>query len=153
MNTLRNARRLVLGSGLLLPAMMVMAIAASAPAAADGLVKVELLDKADGSQAMTLDMNEVKAGKVTFNVTNVSTTKEHEFLFVKTDLAPDQLPLNADGLRIDESKLAGVEELGDLAEGESGTIAADLTPGNYVLFCNLKGHYDAGMFTTLTVTP
>ncbi|HUH49439.1 MAG TPA: sulfocyanin-like copper-binding protein, partial [Mycoplana sp.] len=32
-------------------------------------------------------------------------------------------------------------------------LDADLEAGTYLLFCNLKGHYEAGMATKLTVTP
>ena len=51
------------------------------------------------------------AGKVTFEITNSSTTQEHEFLFVKTDMTPDQFPMKDEGARVDEGKLQGFEEL------------------------------------------
>lgn len=28
-----------------------------------------------------------------------------------------------------------------------------LTPGHYVLFCNIPAHYDKGMFTSLHIVP
>ena len=31
-------------------------------------------------------------------------------------------------------------------------MALELDPGNYVLMCNLPGHYEAGMFAAFTVT-
>ncbi len=106
------------------------------PAAADTTVKVDMWDKPDGSQGMEVSAAKVTAGKVTFEVSNVSKNdEEHEFLIAKTDLAPDQLPMTEAGARIDESKLSGLEELGDLEPGESGTLTVDLTPGKYLLFC------------------
>jgi uncharacterized cupredoxin-like copper-binding protein len=124
------------------------------PAAADATVKVDMWDKPDGSQGMDLSTAKVKAGKVTFDVTNVSKNEEeHEFLVARTDLAPDKLPMTEAGARVDESKLAGLEELGDLEPGKSGKLTLDLTPGKYLLFCNEEGHFAAGMYAYLTVEP
>jgi uncharacterized cupredoxin-like copper-binding protein len=124
------------------------------PAAADTTVKVDMWDKPDGSQGMDLSTTKVTPGKVTFEVTNVSKNdEEHEFLIAKTDQAPEQLPTTQGGVRIDESKLPGLEELGDLEPGESGKLTLDLTPGKYLLFCNEEGHFAAGMFAYLTVEP
>lgn len=41
----------------------------------------------------------------------------------------------------------------DLREGESETIAVDLAPGRYVLFCSLPGHESLGIVGTLSVGP
>jgi hypothetical protein len=73
-------------------------------------------------------------------------------LVVGTPLAPQQLPVEADGSRIDETKLEGVTELGDIDPGGSGTLTMSLQPGHYVLFCNEPGHFTAGMRAELTVT-
>ena len=132
---------------------LAMAFAMSAPVAAADQLKVDLWDKPDGTQGMTLSATEVKAGKVTFEITNSSTTQEHEFLFVKTDMTPDQLPMKDEGAWVDEGKLQGFEEFGDIEEGDTKTWTAELTSGRYVLFCNEEGHFGAGMYATLTVTP
>lgn len=39
----------------------------------------------------------------------------------------------------------------DLRDGESETIAVDLAPGRYVLFCSLPGHESLGIVGTLIV--
>jgi uncharacterized cupredoxin-like copper-binding protein len=68
-----------------------------------------------------------------------------------TDLAPDALPLNGPG--VDEGQLdivAGYTGL--LAAGDTRLAQADLEAGTYVLFCNVPGHYGAGMFTSFEVT-
>jgi uncharacterized cupredoxin-like copper-binding protein len=136
-------------AGLLVSAMLGLS---AVPAAADTTIKVDMWDKPDGSQGMDLSATTVKAGKVTFQVTNVSKNdEEHEFLIAKTDLAPDQLPTTQAGARIQESKLPDLQELGDLEPGESGTLTVDLTPGKYLLFCNEEGHFTAGMYAYLTV--
>ena len=128
-------------------------LAMTGPAAADSTLKIDLWNKNDGSQGMTLSTPEVKAGKVKFEITNSSTDMEHEFLFYKTDMAPEQLPTMDDGARIDEGKLQGFQEFGDIEQGETKTWEAALTPGKYLLFCNEEGHFKAGMYATLTVTP
>ena len=140
----------------LLAALLVLGLAGvpALPATAATTVKVDLWDKPDGSQGMDLSTDQVKAGKVTFDVTNVSKNEEeHEFLVAKTDLAPDQLPMTQAGARVDESKLPDLKELGDLEPGKSGKLTLDLTPGKYLLFCNEEGHFAAGMHAYLTVGP
>ena len=123
------------------------------PVAADETLKVELWDRQDGSQGIILSAAEVKAGNVTFEVTNSSKGMEHEFLYVKTDMAADQLPMQEAGIKVDEGKLTGFHEFGDVEPGETKSWSADLEPGRYLLFCNEEGHFMAGMHTTLTVTP
>jgi uncharacterized cupredoxin-like copper-binding protein len=115
--------------------------------------KIQLWDKTDGSQGMTVSAEHVKAGLVTFEVTNISTKEDHELLLVKTSFNPDQFPLDESGTRVDEDKFPGLKELGDLSEGETKTHKVKLTPGRYVMFCNEVGHFSAGMWHVLTVTP
>jgi uncharacterized cupredoxin-like copper-binding protein len=123
------------------------------PATADETLKIEVWNKQDGSQGMTLSAAEIKAGKVMFEVTNSSTDMEHEFLYVKTDLAPDQFPMQDGDIKVDEGKLTGFHEFGDVEPGDTKTWTADLDAGKYLLFCNEEGHFKAGMYATLTVTP
>jgi uncharacterized cupredoxin-like copper-binding protein len=144
-NVLRIVRRLALAAA--------MAGAVCAPAFADGSVKVDLWEKPDGTQGITLSAGEVKAGKVTFAVTNTSNVMEHEFLIVKTDMAFEQFPVKRAGAKVDEDKLKGMKEFGEIREGKTKKWTATLKPGRYVLFCNEEGHFAAGMRTTLTVTP
>jgi uncharacterized cupredoxin-like copper-binding protein len=111
-------------------------------------------DKADGTQGMTLSTDRVKAGKVTFKVTNVSKSEqEHEFLAAKTDLTPDKLSFVQEGARLDESKLLDLKELGDLEPGQTRSMTLNMTVGKYLLFCNEVGHFKAGMWASVTVTP
>jgi len=127
--------------------------AAAAWANSPVVEKVELWNKQDGSQGMTVSFEQVKAGTVTFEVTNVSVNEDHELLLVRTELKPDQFPVDDSGTRIDESKLQGINELGDLTKGETSTHQVTLKPGRYVMFCNEPGHFGAGMWHELIVTP
>ena len=74
-------------------------------------------------------------------------------LVVRTDLDPSAFPMEDGGTKVDESKLRGIQELGDLDPGKSGQMKMTLDPGRYVLFCNQPGHFMAGMVATLFVTP
>ena len=129
--------------------------ACSLPALAAGpaIVNAELWNKPDGSQGVTLSTDHAKPGKIEFKVKNVSTDEDHELLLVKIDGAPDALPMDPDGARVDEDKLKGLKELGDVHPGKTRNTTVTLKAGKYVLFCNEAGHFKAGMYTTFTVAP
>jgi uncharacterized cupredoxin-like copper-binding protein len=94
----------------------------------------------------------VPAGTVSFRIRNEGPTS-HELIVVRTDLGPGKLPLQDDGLTVDEEG-EGVEFLDDvngLDIDDRETLVLDLTPGHYVLYCNLEGHYLGGMYEALTV--
>ena len=98
------------------------------------------------------DATAVPAGTVRFRVRNEGPTT-HELIVVRTDRAPDDLPLQSDGLTVDED--ADDVDLLDEAEGldidDRQTLVLDLAAGNYVMYCNLEGHYLGGMYAALTV--
>jgi len=122
-----------------------LAIGSSASFAATTPVKVSLLDN-----AIQLDKASVKAGKVTFHVTNQAGSKMvHEMVVIKTDLAEDKLPLK--GNVVDESKLKNLGEAHDMKPGKSRKLSLKLKPGHYVLICNQPQHYSQGMHVAFTV--
>ena len=94
----------------------------------------------------------VPAGTVSFRIRNQGPTS-HEFILVRTDRAPDKLPLQSDGLTVNE-EAPGIKLL-DEAEGldidDRETMVLDLAEGHYVMYCNLEGHYLGGMYAALTV--
>lgn len=96
----------------------------------------------------------VKAGKTVIEAPNEGSV-EHELVVFKTNMDPTKLPTEASG-GVDEEKLDEVaEEAGEVADVEAGETKSGnfkLTPGKYVIFCNLPGHYAQGMYGTLTVT-
>lgn len=71
----------------------------------------------------------VKAGRVTFVVKNEGAI-EHNFV------------IEAARLQIDA-----------IQPGQTKQGAADIKAGTYEVLCNIPGHKEAGMKTTLTVTP
>jgi uncharacterized cupredoxin-like copper-binding protein len=99
-----------------------------------------------------MDTAVVSAGTVNFRLLGQGPTT-HEFIVVRTDRPPDKLPLQPDGLTVNE-EAPGVE-LVDEAEGldidDRQTLDLRLAPGHYVMYCNLEGHYLGGMYAALTV--
>jgi len=100
------------------------------------------------------------AGDVTFSVTNTGPEDTHEFVVFRTDLAPDALPTAADGSVDEEGEgVELVDEIEDIAVGDSPTLTVSLDAGSYVLICNIvedEGdetivHYQQGMRTAFTV--
>jgi uncharacterized cupredoxin-like copper-binding protein len=92
------------------------------------------------------------AGTVSFRILNQGPTT-HEYIVARTDRAPDKLPLQRDGLTVNE-EAPGIDLL-DEAEGldidDRQTLVLDLAAGHYVMYCNLEGHYLGGMHAALTV--
>jgi uncharacterized cupredoxin-like copper-binding protein len=74
----------------------------------------------------------------------------HEVVLARTNVDPSQLPTTSDG-SVDEEKLNSPGEIPDVAAGATKQATINLKPGNYAMFCNLPGHYAAGMYGTLTV--
>jgi uncharacterized cupredoxin-like copper-binding protein len=159
---------LLLTSGLLA---LALSLTLSAPASADALVKASLWDRGgemDMSRNMGLGMgmhgkmhmavmgiktdhDSVPAGKVTFEVTNDSKDVIHEMLVAPVANADVVLPYNANENRVDEEAAKDLGEVSELDPGKSGALTLELKPGTYVLYCNIPGHFMAGMWTTLTV--
>ncbi len=99
-----------------------------------------------------LSSAQIPSGVVDFDVHNQGPST-HEFVVVKTQLPASQLPLQSDGLTVDEKSpsLQDVDEISDLDIGDSQVLPIHLPPGRYVLFCNLEGHYLGGMYVSLRV--
>ena len=91
------------------------------------------------------------AGPVTFQVRNDG-PDEQEFIIAPA--RPGGLPLRPDGLTVDEEAIEETEP-GSLEPAEPGTVRylhVDLAPGRYIFFCNMEGHYMAGMHREVIVT-
>jgi uncharacterized cupredoxin-like copper-binding protein len=91
-----------------------------------------------------------RAGRFTLSVQNRGPVA-HELILVRADRP--RLPLRADGFTVDEDALEGVTA-GALEPGQPGKdrrLDVHLRPGRYVMFCNMAGHYLAGMHRKLTV--
>jgi uncharacterized cupredoxin-like copper-binding protein len=102
---------------------------------------------------ITLDESTGAAGDITFDVTN-DAEQTHEFVVLKTDIAEDALPTDDAG-DVDEAGDPGIElvdEIEDIAAGDTPSLTVTLDAGSYVLICNLPGHYRQGMHSSFTVS-
>lgn len=102
--------------------------------------------------AVGIDANEAKAGDVTFTITNQGTI-QHEFLVVKTDYKPGEIPFEKGAKRFSEEDpgLKVIDEIPEWEVGQTKTLKVTLEPGSYQVLCNIEGHYKAGMWAPLTV--
>jgi uncharacterized cupredoxin-like copper-binding protein len=143
-----------------------------APALALGLGALALVVVACGNETVRLGSVDVSLEEfavstsesstfpatTTFDVTNQGPNETHEFVIIKTDLGPTQLPTDDTGA-VDENG-AGIDVIGEIEDipvGESESLEVDLEAGNYVFICNIydqstqMSHYQEGMRTGFTV--
>ena len=95
----------------------------------------------------------VRAGVVRFALTGIGPTM-HEFVIARTDASPSALPLSADGTVDDHAVHTGFELIAEregIDIGAHSSLTVHLRPGRYVLYCNMYGHYRAGMHAEVIV--
>lgn len=99
------------------------------------------------------------AGEVTFEVTNNGPDDVHEFVVLRTDLDPADLPVDETGTVTEDGEgIEVVDEIEDIPVGETQSVTVTLEAGSYVLLCNIysadegEAHYAMGMRTAFTVT-
>lgn len=157
--------------GLAAMAAIIVGTLAGAPAwSSDNTVRIVLTDKGEDAEMATglamgtpgADMSmatmevdpsttTVHAGLVTFEVTNGSTATVHELIVAPVPASGRQLPFDASMDRVDEDAAGDLGEVSELDPGKTGSLTLDLKPGKYVLFCNVPGHFDNGMWTVIDV--
>jgi uncharacterized cupredoxin-like copper-binding protein len=98
--------------------------------------------------SITLSVPTVKAGLVKFGIRNLG-GMAHQFDLIKTDLAPDKLPVDAASAKAKEDGL--VKQVLNIAPGKVATVSAELQAGHYVIICNVPGHYQLKMYAELKV--
>ena len=107
----------------------------------NGTVRVDL-----DEFKVTAKPSSIDAGPVRFEQRNTGAV-DHELVVIRTGLSPEDLPL--DGVEVDLKakglELAARDE--KIAKGSTRTLRTTLTAGDYVLICNVPGHYQSGMRT------
>jgi uncharacterized cupredoxin-like copper-binding protein len=108
--------------------------------------------------AVILAQESAPAGTITFGVENTGPEDVHEFVVIKTDLAPDALPTDENGAVDEEGQgMEVIDEIEDLPVGEVQSVTVDLDAGSYALICNIwdeeeqEAHYAMGMRSAFTV--
>ncbi len=125
----------------------------------DGEETAAIVDVVAQEYTFTLSQASMSAGAIDFVVDNRG-ANTHSFEVVETDLAPESLPLNADG-SFDENG-DGVDVKGKIdaiAPGSSEHLTLTLDSGAYVLLCNRVvssggvtiSHFHQGMYAPFTV--
>jgi uncharacterized cupredoxin-like copper-binding protein len=100
--------------------------------------------------AVALDHASAATGPITFKVTNAGSI-EHEFVVLKTDLAPSALP-GGSKVPEDATGITIVDEVEGMAPGAKADLKVTLQPGHYVLLCNIEGHNMGGMHAAFEVS-
>lgn len=106
-----------------------------------------------GMMSIRADKTSTKAGTVTFDVTNWSRSVVHEMLVVAVDSPDAPLPYDFSKQIIPEDQVKVLGETSELQPNASKSIELTLAPGNYLLVCNVPGHYAAGMVLAFNVAP
>ena len=102
--------------------------------------------------SITLSQDAVAVGEVTLEATNEGTTI-HEF---EVFAVPEGVDANAlevgDDSKVSDDAIELLDEVEDIAPGTSASVNLSLDAGNYVVLCNLPGHYANGMHATFTAS-
>ena len=100
-----------------------------------------------------LPSTSLSAGRHVLRVENLGPST-HEIIVDRTDRADGDLPLLGDGLTVNEESpdLRRVGGMEVIRLHDTPQLQLDLSPGHYVLYCNLEGHYLGKMHASLDVT-
>ena len=93
------------------------------------------------------------SGLTHFSIASAGPTM-HELNIARTEMASRKLPVASDGTVDDTVPHAGFDHLAEaegIDIGDHASLTVNLTPGHYVMYCNMEGHYMAGMHTDFTV--
>ena len=106
---------------------------------------------------VSTDRPDVPKGDVQFEVKNEGPDHDHEMIIIRTDLAPNALPFEDNG--VPEEKVNIIGEIEPFAAKSKASSTFNLPAGKYVLICNIteiengavESHYNMGMRVVLTV--
>jgi len=140
-------------------------------ALAETVVKVTLIDKmaeGDLGKSMGLGMGlhadmtkapmgiavnpkELRPGTVRLDVTNLASSLVHEMQIARITDESEILPYDQSRNKVDQEGLEVLGSVSEISPSKSASIILDLDPGKYLLFCNVAGHYMAGMWAVIEV--
>ena len=108
--------------------------------------------KADMSMAkMGINANPKIAnhGTVRFDVTNLAANLVHEVLIARITDENQMLAYDQSRNKVDEEGLQALGSVSQIDPNKSASLTLDLSAGKYLLYCNVAGHYMAGMWTVI----
>ena len=138
---------------------------------AETVIKVTLIDKMGSGDlskplglgmGMHADMGQAKMGiavnpktatpgEVRFDVTNLASGLVHEVEVARITDENQVLPYDQSRNKVDLEGLPTLGSVSEIMPNKSASLILDLAPGKYLLFCNVAGHYMAGMWTVVEV--
>ncbi len=104
------------------------------------------------TMGITVDIAEIPAGETTFKVINESQEFYHALVISPVEDQSSELPYIVDKMMVDEDAAGRTAVLKELRPRDFGSVTVDLQPGDYILYCNISGHYAMGMWTLIKVT-
>src|SRR5207245_9578609 len=113
-------------------------------------VRARVVDVTERDFAISVSQRQIAAGTVVFRATNRG-PDSHELIV--TRVRDRKLPLRSDGLTLSEEELQK-SIVGTLEPGQPNSVRelrVRLSPGRYVLFCNMYGHFMGGMRADVVV--
>lgn len=108
------------------------------------------LGEVNGKLFLRPSTSQTHAGTITFAVTNTG-AMPHEFVVLKTDIPAGKLPAGEGGKAQEPGRAGSITEMAPGSATQYLTFD-NLTPGAYVLLCNVPGHYGLGQYAAFTVT-
>ena len=116
---------------------------------ADGNVRLVPQWRFTGEDA-GLALEPIPAGEFRFELQNADGIP-HDFVVMRSDVPASSLPVDNGRVSLESAgQLVGaITAVDPGGKGTSETMV--LEPGNYILFCNVPGHYSGGMYYTLEV--
>ena len=106
-------------------------------------------DHTMANMGIKLSQDAVKAGEVTFELTNASKETVHEMLVIPLQ-GDEPPPFNAEDNEVNEDTAGALGEIEETEPGKTGSATFNLVAGKYLLVCNIAGHYANGMWVVLT---
>ena len=110
-------------------------------------------DMAMAKMGINASPRQVRPGPVTFKVTNLASTIIHEVIVARLPDGTERLPYDEAAMMVEENALQAFGAVKEIDPTRSASLTVTLKPGKYMLYCNLPGHYMAGMWTVIDVAP
>ncbi len=155
--------------GRLIGKALVLTTLIATAAQAETVVKVTLIDKIGTvgtspamGMGMKADMTKAKMGinvnpkavahgDIKFNVTNLASNLVHEVIIARITDENKLLPYDQSRNKVDAEGMQTLGSIDEIDPSKSASITLELKPGKYLLYCNVAGHYMAGMWTVIEV--
>ena len=103
------------------------------------------------TMGINIDKRVVKAGTIVFAAVNDSKDIVHEMILSPLAKGQTSMPYDDNEHAVKEDEAGHLGEVSELEPGGKGALTVDLKPGDYLLYCNIPGHFAGGMWTIITV--